>query len=129
MDFTTVAPSKCYCTKLYCELDNYICVISGRKSKLKKILVPILVFVLLKAITVVPLALGVLILKAFQALQLSFVSFVISAGLAIFQLCKKIAENNAHAHLAAHGAWETPAASRSVDTDAAQDLAYAAHKH
>ncbi|CAG9817455.1 unnamed protein product [Phaedon cochleariae] len=85
-------------------------VVEGRKSKLKKILIPILVFILLKAITVVPLALGVLILKAWNALQLSFFSFVISTGLAIFQLCKKIAENNAHAQISAHGPWESPVA-------------------
>lgn len=62
----------------------------GRKSKLKKIMMPILVFVLLKAMTLVPLALGVLGLKAWNALQLSFFSFIISFALAIFQLCKKV---------------------------------------
>lgn len=60
------------------------------KSKLKKIMMPILVFVLLKAMTLVPLALGVLGLKAWNALQLSFFSFIISFALAIFQLCKKV---------------------------------------
>lgn len=64
--------------------------VEPRKSKLKKIIVPILVFVLLKVITLVPLALGVLGLKAWNALQLSFFSFVISVALAIFQLCKKV---------------------------------------
>lgn len=62
----------------------------GRKSKLKKIMMPILVFVLLKTMTLVPLALGVLGLKAWNALQLSFFSFIISFALAIFQLCKKV---------------------------------------
>nr|XP_023027129.1 uncharacterized protein LOC111515126 [Leptinotarsa decemlineata] len=104
----------------------------GRKSKLKKILIPILVFVLLKAITVVPLALGVLILKAWNALQLSFFSFVISSGLAIFQLCKKIAENNAHAQVAAHGPWEAPPESQHYARafgygEDAQNLAYSAY--
>jgi Protein of unknown function (DUF1676) len=60
------------------------------KSKLKKIMIPILVFVLLKAMTLVPLALGVLGLKAWNALQLSFFSFIISFALAVFQLCKKV---------------------------------------
>lgn len=49
-----------------------------------------MVFVLLKAMTLIPLALGVLGLKAFNALQLSFFSFVASIALAIFQLCKKV---------------------------------------
>ncbi|CAB3367745.1 Hypothetical predicted protein [Cloeon dipterum] len=46
----------------------------ARKGKLKKIIIPILVFVLLKAMTLVPLAIGVLGLKAWNALQLSFFS-------------------------------------------------------
>lgn len=62
----------------------------SRKSKLKKIAVPILTFVLLKAITLVPLLLGVLGIKAFNALQLSFFSFIISVALAVFQLCRKV---------------------------------------
>lgn len=62
----------------------------ARKAKLKKIIVPILVFVLLKAMTLIPLAIGVLGLKAWNALQLSFFSFVVSVALAIFQLCKKV---------------------------------------
>ncbi|KAG5893950.1 hypothetical protein JTB14_009697 [Gonioctena quinquepunctata] len=104
----------------------------GRKSKLKKIFIPILVFVLLKAITVVPLVLGILILKSWNALQLSIISFVISTGLAIFQLCKKIAENNAQAQVATHGPWEAPSASqhyaRAFGYDQnAQNLAYSAY--
>lgn len=63
---------------------------TARKSKLKKIVIPIMVFVLLKAMTLIPLALGVLGLKAWNALQLSFFSFVISTAMAIFQLCKKV---------------------------------------
>jgi hypothetical protein len=69
------------------------------KSKLKKIMIPILVFVLLKAMTLVPLALGVLGLKAWNALQLSFFSFIISFALAVFQLCKKVsATHNTFTH-------------------------------
>lgn len=64
--------------------------IAPRKSKLKKIVVPILIFVLLKVMTVVPLLFGVLGLKAWNALQLTFFSFIVSFGLAIFQLCKKV---------------------------------------
>ncbi|XP_060529019.1 uncharacterized protein LOC132703654 [Cylas formicarius] len=112
------------------ELDfkfNFGGVEEARKSKLKKIFIPILVFVLLKAITLVPLALGILSLKAWNALQLSFFSFVISVGLAIFQLCKKIAADSAAPQIAAHAPWE-PAqqyyAARSLD---AQDLAYSAY--
>lgn len=108
---------------------------SARKHKLKRILSPLVVFLLLKAITVVPLAIGFLLLKAWNALQLSVFSFVISAGLAIFQLCKKIAENNAAAHITAHGPWETPAHSAAArnyvesndKTKDAQNMAYSAY--
>lgn len=62
----------------------------ARKSKLKKVIIPIMVFVLLKVMTLVPLVLGMLGLKAWNALQLSFFSFIISFALAIFQLCKKV---------------------------------------
>lgn len=79
--------------------------ILARKSKLKKIIVPIFIFILLKAITLIPLALGVLGLKAWNALQLSFFSFVVSIALAVFQLCKKIAADS-HPPIA-HG-WDTP---------------------
>lgn len=113
---------------------NYF--ISARKSKLKKIFIPILVFILLKAITLVPLALGVLGLKAWNALQLSFFSFVVSIALAIFQLCKKIAADNAPPQISAHGPWESAAynqyaAARSFETiepqQMAQQTAYSAY--
>ncbi|XP_017770569.1 PREDICTED: uncharacterized protein LOC108558233 [Nicrophorus vespilloides] len=99
----------------------------ARKSKLKKIFIPILVFVLLKAITLIPLAIGVLGLKAWNALQLSFFSFIVSVSLAVFQLCKKIAADNAHPQIAAHNPWEAQYAARSID-DAAQDMAYNAYR-
>ncbi|XP_065350648.1 uncharacterized protein LOC135946366 [Cloeon dipterum] len=98
----------------------------ARKGKLKKIIIPILVFVLLKAMTLVPLAIGVLGLKAWNALQLSFFSFVISVALAIFQLCKKIAADasQTQAHYATYDAYNAHYA-RNLE---AQDLAYPAHK-
>ncbi|KZC11128.1 PREDICTED: uncharacterized protein LOC107189221 [Dufourea novaeangliae] len=104
----------------------------ARKSKLKKVVIPILVFVLLKAMTLIPLAIGVLGLKAWNALQLSFFSFIVSVGMAIFQLCKKIAADGHGAPLAAHGPWEYQAQYRSFEEDQpssqyAQDLAYAGH--
>lgn len=105
----------------------------ARKSKLKKVVIPILVFVLLKAMTLIPLAIGVLGLKAWNALQLSFFSFIVSVGMAIFQLCKKIAADGHGAPLAAHGPWEYQAQYRSFQDEAqpsqysAQELAYAGH--
>ncbi|XP_069362874.1 uncharacterized protein Osi19 [Maniola hyperantus] len=104
----------------------------ARKAKLKKIIVPILVFVLLKAMTLIPLAIGVLGLKAWNALQLSFFSFVISVALAIFQLCKKIAADNSHPQISAHGPWDAAyAATRhrreAEPQDLAQELAYNAY--
>lgn len=82
----------------------------GRKHKIRKILVPIMIFILLKAMTLVPLAIGVLGLKAWNALQLSFFSFIISIALAIFQLCKKIASDSAAPAVHAAGPWEYSAA-------------------
>ena len=109
-------------------------VAEARKSKLKKVIIPILVFVLLKAMTLIPLAIGVLGLKAWNALQLSFFSFVVSVGLAIFQLCKKIAADSHSAPIAAHGPWEYQAAQYRSFQDApeaqpaaAQDLAYSGY--
>jgi hypothetical protein len=108
--------------------------VEARKSKLKKVIIPILVFVLLKAMTLIPLAIGVLGLKAWNALQLSFFSFVVSVGLAIFQLCKKIAADSHASPIAAHGPWEYQAAQYRSFNDApelesatAQDLAYSAY--
>ncbi|CAH1966047.1 unnamed protein product [Acanthoscelides obtectus] len=98
-----------------------------KKHKVKKILIPIVVFLVLKAMTLVPLAIGILGLKAWNGLQLAFFSFVISAGLAIFQLFQKLAADGAHAHIATAG-WEPTAhivAKRSLD--AAQLLAYGAY--
>uniref|UniRef100_A0A8D9ANU6 Osiris 19 n=1 Tax=Cacopsylla melanoneura TaxID=428564 RepID=A0A8D9ANU6_9HEMI len=82
----------------------------GKKHKIRKILVPIMIFILLKAMTLVPLAIGVLGLKAWNALQLSFFSFIISIALAIFQLCKKIASDSAPPAVHAAGPWEYSAA-------------------
>ncbi|KAI4461714.1 hypothetical protein MML48_5g00002982 [Holotrichia oblita] len=109
----------------------------ARKSKLKKIFVPILIFILLKAMTLIPLALGVLGLKAWNALQLSFFSFIVSVGLAIFQMCKKLAVDNAAPQVSAHGAWDNAYnhyAARSIDVPEteetlqnAQNIAYSAY--
>jgi hypothetical protein len=117
---------------------NFAGQVEGRKSKLKKIVVPILVFVLLKAMTLVPLALGILGLKAWNALQLSFFSFLVAVGLAVFQLCKKIASEHAPPQISSHPPWEPaynhyaralddkPQLPNSLD---AQELAYSAHAH
>ncbi|XP_058059622.1 uncharacterized protein LOC131210398 [Anopheles bellator] len=101
----------------------------ARKSKLKKIVIPIMVFILLKAMTLIPMALGVLGLKAWNSLQLSFFSFVVSVGLAIFQLCKKLAADSHHPHIAAHGPWDAGRSYSSFEQPAyeGQDLAYSAY--
>ncbi|XP_049762361.1 uncharacterized protein LOC126088275 [Schistocerca cancellata] len=64
-----------------------------KKGKLRKLLVPIAILVLVKALTVAPLLLGVLGLKAWNALQLGFGSFVLSLGLAVWQLCQKLSSD------------------------------------
>lgn len=61
-----------------------------------------MVFVLLKAMTLIPLAIGVLSLKAFNALKLSFISFLVSISLAIFQLFKKVAVDPPSSSISAH---------------------------
>lgn len=98
---------------------------TARKSKLKKLFVPLFVFVLLKAMTLIPLALGVLGLKAWNALQLSFFSFITAFSLAIFQLCKKLAADSHHPHIAAAGPWDHHKRSFGDETsEEAQNLAY-----
>ncbi|XP_055383162.1 uncharacterized protein LOC129613209 [Condylostylus longicornis] len=101
----------------------------GKKSKLRKIAIPIMVFVLLKAMTLIPLALGILGLKAWNSLQLGFLSFIVSVGLAIFELCKKIAADHHHAHIAAHGPWDGRSFQQNepVPVYEAQNLAYNAY--
>ncbi|XP_035729608.1 uncharacterized protein LOC118444927 [Vespa mandarinia] len=108
--------------------------VEARKSKLKKVVIPILVFVLLKAMTLIPLAIGVLGLKAWNALQLSFFSFIVSVGMAIFQLCKKIAAEGHAAPISAHGPWEYQTQYRSFQdqeqdntSQFAQNLAYSGY--
>ncbi|KAF7279538.1 hypothetical protein GWI33_007057 [Rhynchophorus ferrugineus] len=70
-----------------------------KKSKIKKILGPILIVILLKAITLIPLALGVLGLKTWNALQLSFISFVTTVGLAVWKLCSKFSDHHYEPHV------------------------------
>ncbi|GJQ71850.1 hypothetical protein Trydic_g11528 [Trypoxylus dichotomus] len=96
-----------------------------KKHKLKKIFVPIFIILLLKVITLIPLALGVLGLKTWNALQLSFVTFVISISMAVYQLCKKLAADS-HPPIATHGPWDVHHA-RSFDNHEAQKIAYSAY--
>ncbi|XP_033611430.1 uncharacterized protein LOC117283114 [Cryptotermes secundus] len=98
-----------------------------KKGKLKKILVPIAVFLLLKALTLIPLFIGILGIKAWNALQLSFGSFVLSFALAIFQLCRKLAGDSAPPQtIVAHPSGYD--SRRSFDTGFdAQNLAYSAY--
>ncbi|XP_017046563.1 uncharacterized protein LOC108091731 isoform X1 [Drosophila ficusphila] len=106
----------------------------GKKHRLRKLAMPILVLILLKAITVIPMAIGILKIKAFNALALGFFSFIVSVGLAIFQLCKKIAHDHHHtAHITAHGPWDgrtfgsVPAPVVEQPQKLAQTLAYQAY--
>jgi hypothetical protein len=82
---------------------------------------------LLKALTLIPLFIGILGIKAWNALQLSFGSFVLSFALAIFQFCKKLAGDSAPPQpIVAHASgWE---AQRSFDTGPdAQNLVYSVY--
>lgn len=92
----------------------------GKKHRLRKIAMPIMVLILLKAMTVIPMAIGILKIKAFNALALGFFSFIVSVGLAIFQLCKKIAAEHHSAHITAHGPWDGRSAGATTTTNIAQ---------
>ncbi|XP_019756507.1 uncharacterized protein LOC109535122 isoform X2 [Dendroctonus ponderosae] len=94
----------------------------GKKHKLKKVFIPILTFILLKAITVVPFIIGVLAFKAWNGLQLSLMSFVIASGLAIFQLCQKLASDSHAPVILDH-----PPAQYKRSLDDSQQLAYSAY--
>ncbi|XP_058811394.1 uncharacterized protein LOC131676291 [Topomyia yanbarensis] len=114
----------------FAKVDSGRSVGEARKSKLKKIVIPIMVFILLKAMTLIPMALGVLGLKAWNSLQLSFFSFIVSVGLAVFQLCKKLAADSHHPHIAAHGPWDAGRSFAAVDAEpeyVGQNLAYSAY--
>ncbi|KAL1498051.1 hypothetical protein ABEB36_008911 [Hypothenemus hampei] len=70
-----------------------------KKSRIKKVLAPIVIVLFLKAITLIPLALGVLGIKTWNALQLSFVSFVTSIALAVWKLCTKFSHHHQVPHI------------------------------
>ncbi|KAH8311805.1 hypothetical protein KR044_008125 [Drosophila immigrans] len=106
----------------------------GKKKSLRKLAMPILVLILLKSITIIPMAIGILKIKAFNALALGFFSFIVSVGLAIFQLCKKIAHDHHHtSHITAHGPWDgrsfgaVPVPVVKQPQQMAQSLAYQAY--
>ncbi|GAB0087569.1 uncharacterized protein DMENIID0001_018960 [Sergentomyia squamirostris] len=101
----------------------------ARRSKIKKLMAPIVVLIVLKAMTIIPMALGILGIKAWNALQLSFFSFVISTALAIFQLCKKIQTDGfVHPQIAAHGPWDHRRSFETAEGSGdAQNLAYSAY--
>ncbi|XP_073820283.1 DUF1676 domain-containing protein Osi19 isoform X2 [Musca autumnalis] len=105
----------------------------GKKHRLRKMAMPIMVLILLKAITIIPMAIGILKIKALNALGLGFFSFLVSVGLAIFQVCKKIASEHHSAHITAHGPWDGRSVSSISSVEqyetnpAAQTLAYNAY--
>lgn len=84
---------------------------------------PILLIVLLKALILIPLALGITGFKAWNAIQLSFVSFVVSIGLAIWKLCTKISHDKPPAIIHAAAGWDYDRA----DATTGQQLAYNAY--
>ncbi|CAG9817454.1 unnamed protein product [Phaedon cochleariae] len=87
----------------------------------KKIFVPILIFILIKAMTLIPLALGVLGIKAWNAIQLSFVSFVSALAMAVWKLCSKVHHEPPQI---IHNAWDSHAHLHHDRSDVAQQMAY-----
>ena len=57
---------------------------------MRKVLIPIAIVLGLKIMSLLPLGLGILGLKTWNALQLGFGAFLVSFGLAIFHLCAKL---------------------------------------
>nr|XP_023027491.1 uncharacterized protein LOC111515498 [Leptinotarsa decemlineata] len=93
-----------------------------KKSKLKKIFVPILIFILIKAMTLIPLALGILGIKTWNAIQLSFISFVSALAMAVWKLCSKISHPPPQI---IHNAWDPHL--HHDRSDLGQQMAYSAY--
>ncbi|CAG9817453.1 unnamed protein product [Phaedon cochleariae] len=91
-----------------------------KKSKIKKAFIPILIFILVKAMILIPLALAILGFKTWNAIQLAFVSFVTSAALAIWKICTKVSHDHHPAII--HGGWDPH-----LDRTDAQQLAYSGY--
>ncbi|CAH1966045.1 unnamed protein product [Acanthoscelides obtectus] len=94
------------------------------KHKIKKALMPIAIFVIIKAMVLIPLALGLLGFKAFNAMQLAFISFVSAGALAIWKFCSKV--NSDQQPQIVHAAWD-PHHLHTDRTDLTQQLAYSAY--
>ncbi|XP_060529382.1 uncharacterized protein LOC132703882 [Cylas formicarius] len=99
-----------------------------KKSKIKKIFIPILVFILIKAMTLIPLALGILAIKAWNAIQLSFISFVTTLAMAVWKLCSKVSGDHPPPPQIIHEHWDPHhyAAARSDDIEGMQ-MAYSGY--
>lgn len=67
----------------------------------------------------IPLALGILGIKTWNAIQLSFISFVSALVLAVWKLCSKV--NHDHPPAIIHNAWDPYHHDRS---DGVQQMAY-----
>nr|CAI5870016.1 unnamed protein product [Callosobruchus analis] len=94
------------------------------KHKIKKALMPIAIFVIIKAMILIPLALGLLGFKAWNAMQLAFISFVSASALAIWKFCTKVNQDQAPAIV--HAAWD-PHHLHTDRTDLNQQVAYSAY--
>nr|CAH7742908.1 unnamed protein product [Callosobruchus chinensis] len=94
------------------------------KHKIKKALMPIAIFVIIKAMILIPLALGLLGFKAWNAMQLAFISFVSASALAIWKFCTKVHQDQPPAIV--HAAWD-PHHLHTDRTDLSQQVAYSAY--
>ncbi|VEN61887.1 unnamed protein product [Callosobruchus maculatus] len=111
--------------KVLCNLKSKIKPARRRtKHKIKKALMPIAIFVIIKAMILIPLALGLLGFKAWNAMQLAFISFVSASALAIWKFCTKVHQDQAPAIV--HAAWD-PHHLHTDRTDLSQQVAYSAY--
>ncbi|XP_050087572.1 uncharacterized protein LOC126572371 [Anopheles aquasalis] len=101
----------------------------GKKKKVKKLLLPLLLLLKLKAAALLPLALGALALIAFKALIVGKIALILSAIIALKKLFDKKGDQSyevvAHPHYSHSTSYDDHHGyARSLD---AQNLAYAAH--
>ncbi|EDS30693.1 osiris 9 [Culex quinquefasciatus] len=101
----------------------------GKKKKVKKLLLPLLLLFKLKAAALLPLAIGFLALIAFKALIVGKIALILSAIIGLKKLFDKKPEQSyevvAHPHYSHSTSFDDHHGyARSLD---AQNLAYAAH--
>lgn len=66
-------------------------------------------------------------MKAWNGLQLSFFSFIVSLSLAIFEMCKKLSYDYTHPQVISNEPWKQYAARNFNEEQGAEEIAYSAY--